>query len=104
MPDGFPPPKRTYPTPAQFDVLITFYKFHKRMARRPKRPSLREVGLENNMSHLGALSHMEALQQKGYLQQRAIWERRGWELTPKGLARAEKRFRLHEKWRKKYGY
>jgi predicted transcriptional regulator len=103
MPSDFiptPPKKRSYPTPAQFAVLVLFYKYHRRMNGRTKRPSMRDVGREFNFAHVVALGHMQALQRRGLLIQRRKWERRGWELTEKGLARAEKKWKLLEKRRK----
>ncbi len=95
-------PQSTYPTPRQFDVLMAFYRHHKMLAHRTKRPSWSDVALEvGGISKLGALHHMQALQRKGYLEQRAIWEHRGWELTEKGLKRAEKRWKLIQKNEKK---
>jgi DNA-binding MarR family transcriptional regulator len=95
-----PPPRRSYPTPAQFDVLVLFWKYHRRMDGRTKRPSLRDAGLELNISHHAALMHILALAKRGYLEQREVWEHRGWELTPKGVKRAEQKWRLLEKRRK----
>jgi Mn-dependent DtxR family transcriptional regulator len=102
MPDDrpFPPPRSSYPTHAQFNVLVLFYKHHRRMDGRTKRPSLRDAGLELNISHHAALMHILALAKRGYLEQREVWEHRGWELTEKGLKRAEKRWKLMEKKRK----
>lgn len=99
-----PPRKRSYPSPAQFDVLVVFYKHHRRMLGRTKRPSLRDVALELNISHSAALMAMQSIANRwGYLVQREPWEHRGWELTESGLKRAEKRWKLMEKRRKKYG-
>lgn len=105
MPSGWPnliPPKRrSFPTPTQFAVLVTFYKYHTRRGNRTKRPSLRDVAFEHSIPHHSALYHIQALAKRGYLEQRKVWEHRSWELTPKGLKRAEQRWKLEKRKAKK---
>jgi len=74
-------------TESQMRVLLVFDAYRRRLAGRPTRPTLTEVGMEaGGISIAGVKAHVAALGHKGYLQQTAVFERRSFQLTEKGLA------------------
>jgi predicted ArsR family transcriptional regulator len=96
----FPPRKRDCLTRTQLDVLVIFYEHHTRKNGRKKRPTLTEIGLQLGgppISKYGVRQHLYPLVRRGLLEQRAIYERRGYELTKAGITRARARVRTMAK-------